>query len=40
MESLLWALDLLGVVYLCFWALKKEKHTEQASRDSGVKKDA
>jgi len=25
MESLLWALDLLAVVYLCIWALKQDK---------------
>jgi len=25
MESLLWALDLLGVAYLCFWALREDK---------------
>jgi len=40
MESLLWALDLLAVVYLCFWALNKEKREDQAARDRGVKKDA
>lgn len=25
MESLLWALDLCAVVYLCLWALKTDK---------------
>jgi hypothetical protein len=25
MESILWALDLLAVVYLCFWALREDK---------------
>lgn len=25
MESVLWVLDLLAVVYLCFWALKQDK---------------
>jgi hypothetical protein len=29
MESLLWALDLCAVVYLCMWALKTEKHLEK-----------
>lgn len=33
MESLLWALDLLAVVFLCLWALKQEKRTEKAARD-------
>lgn len=30
MESLLWALDLGVVVYLCVWALKQEKAKEKA----------
>lgn len=25
MESLLWTLDLVAVVYLCFWALREDK---------------
>jgi len=25
MESLLWGLDLLAVVYLCIWALRQDK---------------
>jgi hypothetical protein len=29
MESLLWALDLCAVVYLCMWALKTEKRLEK-----------
>ena len=29
METLLWAMDLIAVVYLCFWAFKQ---------DGGVKK--
>ena len=33
MESLLWALDLVAVTYLCLWALKAEKRKEQAARD-------
>lgn len=24
METLLWALDLLAVVYLCYWGLKQD----------------
>ena len=35
MESLLWAIDLCAVVYLCLWALKtdkrKTKEAEQAA---------
>jgi hypothetical protein len=30
MESILWALDLFVVVYLCIWALKQEKSREKA----------
>jgi hypothetical protein len=33
MESILWALDLLAVAYLCLWALKTEKRKEQADSD-------
>ena len=33
MESLLWALDLGAVVYLCIWALKQEKAKEKALKD-------
>jgi len=33
MESLLWALDLGAVVFLCVWALKQEKAKEKASKD-------
>jgi hypothetical protein len=32
MESILWALDLCVVVYLCVWALKQEKAKEKASK--------
>ena len=28
MESLLWALDLVAVVYLCFWALREDRAQE------------
>ena len=33
MESILWALDLGAVVYLCIWALKQEKANEKALKD-------
>ncbi len=32
MESILWALDLFAVVYLCLWALKQEKRKEKELR--------
>ena len=25
MESILWAIDLVAVTYLCFWALREDK---------------
>jgi hypothetical protein len=37
MESLLWALDLGAVVYLCVWALKQEKAKEKARKDEEIK---
>ncbi|MFC5477629.1 hypothetical protein [Massilia suwonensis] len=37
MESLLWALDLCAVVYLCMWALKSEKRREaEAAAQSAI----
>lgn len=33
MESLLWALDLGAVVFLCIWALRQEKAMEKALKD-------
>jgi hypothetical protein len=36
MESLLWALDLGAVVYLCLWALKQEKAKEKAAKDQAA----
>lgn len=33
MESILWALDLIAVVYLCLWALKQEKRKAAAQRE-------
>ncbi len=32
MESLLWALDLCAVTYLCVWALKAEKRREREAQ--------
>lgn len=33
MESLLWAMDLCAVVYLCLWALKTDKRrTKEAEQ--------
>ena len=32
MESLLWALDLCAVVYLCMWALRTEKRHESEAQ--------
>ena len=29
MESVLWAINLLAVVYLCFWALKQDSLPEE-----------
>jgi len=31
MESILWAVDLVAVAYLCFWALREDK--KAASED-------
>lgn len=33
MESLLWAVDLLALVYLCFWALRKDKQDPSSRMD-------
>lgn len=33
MESLLWALDLLALVVLCFWAIRKDKQDLSSSMD-------
>lgn len=33
MESLLWAADLLGVLYLCFWALREDKKQQQPGHE-------
>lgn len=33
MESLLWALNLMAVVYLCFWAVGKDKLKAKEKRE-------
>jgi hypothetical protein len=33
MESILWALDLGVVVYLCIWSLRQEKANEKAAQE-------
>ena len=33
MESLLWALDLVAVVYLCFWAVAQDTVKPGAKRE-------
>jgi len=35
MESLLWALDLVAVVYLCFWALREDRAQEDKNKRAG-----
>ncbi len=35
MESLLWAIDLCAVVYLCFWAVRKDKLKAKEKREGG-----
>ena len=37
MESILWALDLGAVVYLCLWALKQAKANEAKEKAGGDK---
>ena len=32
MESLLWALDLCAVVYLCMWALRTDKRRDSEAK--------
>lgn len=37
MESLLWAMDLCAVVYLCLWALKTDKRrTKEAEQAASL----
>jgi hypothetical protein len=33
METLLWGIDLLAVVYLCYWALKQDGGTAQKKKE-------
>ena len=34
METVLWAMDLLATVYLCFWAIRQDKQDPSQSADS------
>jgi len=36
MESLLWALDLCAVVYLCLWALRTDKARAKAAEQAAA----
>jgi len=36
MESLLWALDLCAVVYLCLWALRTDKRRTKAAEEAAA----
>jgi cytochrome c-type biogenesis protein CcmH/NrfF len=36
MESLLWAIDLGAVVYLCLWALRAEKRREKETQEQAA----
>lgn len=40
MESILWACNLLALVYLCFWAIRQDKaqQAEQAQRSQSKPK--
>lgn len=31
-ETILWALDLVAVIYLCFWAAKQDSSSESTTR--------
>lgn len=33
MESLLWAMDIVAVTYLCLWALRTEKRREKEDKE-------
>ena len=33
MESLLWAIDLCAVVYLCLWAVRQDKQNAKDAKD-------
>ena len=35
MESLLWAIDLMAVVYLCYWALRQDSDAPPAKKPKG-----
>ena len=36
METILWALDLAAVGYLCFWALRTDKAEAKAKSDKAT----
>lgn len=36
MESLLWAIDLCAVVYLCLWALRTDKARTKAAEQAAA----
>jgi len=36
MESLLWAIDLCAVVYLCLWALRTDKARAKAAEQAAA----
>ena len=38
MESLLWAIDLCAVVYLCLWALRTDKARAKAAEQAEAEK--
>ncbi|WP_426106581.1 hypothetical protein [Massilia sp. TSP1-1-2] len=38
MESLLWAIDLIAVTYLCYWALRQDSLPEEAPQPPGAPK--
>ena len=39
MESLLWMLDLVAVVYLCYWGLREERRENAAAKSDVSRQD-
>lgn len=39
MESLLWMLDLVGVVYLCYWGLREERREDAGTESAAPRRD-
>lgn len=37
MESIIWALDLAAVAYLCLWALRTDKAESEGGKDKQAK---